>query len=101
MKIRLSELRQIIKEEIDCCINEADIDCDDRQKNKPFRAKSGSKQMAVCAKDGDKERLIRFGDTNSRIGKSNPKRRKSFRARHNCSNADDKLSARHWSCKEW
>ena len=29
---------------------------------------------------------VNFGDPNMRIKKSNPKRRKSFRARHNCDN---------------
>ena len=36
-----------------------------------------------------------------RIRKSNPKARKSFRARHKCSTAKNKLSARYWSCKKW
>ena len=36
-----------------------------------------------------------------RIRKSNPKARKSFRARHNCANPGPKTSARYWSCKAW
>ena len=44
---------------------------------------------------------IRYGDPNMRIKKSNPARRKSFRARHKCSTAKSKLTARYWSCKNW
>lgn len=83
-------------------IVEKKIDCDSRAKNKPFSTPDHpTKQKAVCAKQGDNEKLVRFGDKSSRIKKSNPKKRKSFRARHNCDTADDKLTARYWSCKEW
>ena len=44
---------------------------------------------------------VNFGDPNMRIKKSNPKRRKSFRARHKCSTAKDRTSARYWSCRAW
>ena len=42
-----------------------------------------------------------FGDPNMSIKKSSPARRKSFRARHRCSTATDKTTARYWSCKKW
>ena len=35
-----------------------------------------------------------------RIRKSNPKRRKAFRARHRCSTPGPKTMARYWSCKK-
>jgi hypothetical protein len=44
---------------------------------------------------------VNFGDKTMRIKKSNPKRRKSFRARHNCANPGPKTKARYWSCKKW
>jgi hypothetical protein len=44
---------------------------------------------------------VNFGDPNMRIKKSNPKRRKSFRARHNCDNPGPKTKARYWSCRKW
>ena len=69
--------------------------------NKPKREKKGGKKSVVLAKKGDKTKLIRFGDANMTIKKDNPKRRKSFRARHKCSTAKDKFSARYWSCKAW
>ena len=44
---------------------------------------------------------VNFGDPNMRIKKSNPARRKSFRARHNCDNPGPKWKARYWSCRAW
>ncbi|MEK9767554.1 MAG: hypothetical protein VW683_01425 [Betaproteobacteria bacterium] len=44
---------------------------------------------------------VNFGDKNMRIKKSNPARRKSFRARHNCSNPGPRTKARYWSCRKW
>jgi len=69
--------------------------------NKPKRTSGGSKKFAVLAKKGDEVKLVRFGDPNMRIKKSNPERRANFRARHNCDTAKDKFSARYWSCKKW
>jgi hypothetical protein len=42
-----------------------------------------------------------FGDPNMAIRKNNPGARASFRARHKCSTAKDKTTARYWSCKAW
>jgi hypothetical protein len=44
---------------------------------------------------------VNFGDPNMRIKKSNPKRRKSFRARHHCENPGPRTKARYWSCRAW
>ena len=44
---------------------------------------------------------VNFGDPNMRIRKSNPARRKSFRARHNCANPGPRTKARYWSCRKW
>ena len=41
------------------------------------------------------------GEKTMKIRKSNPKARKSFRARHNCDNPGPKTIARYWSCKKW
>jgi len=41
------------------------------------------------------------GEKTMKIKKSNPKRRKSFRARHNCDNPGPKTKARYWSCRMW
>jgi len=44
---------------------------------------------------------VNFGDKTMRIKKSNPKRRKSFRARHHCENPGPRWKARYWSCRSW
>lgn len=45
---------------------------------------------------------VNFGDPNMKIKKSNPARRKSFRARHHCdTNPGPRWKARYWSCKKW
>ena len=44
---------------------------------------------------------VNFGDKNSKIKKSNPARRRSFRARHNCDNPGPRHKARYWSCRKW
>jgi hypothetical protein len=44
---------------------------------------------------------VNFGDKNMRIKKSNPARRRSFRARHNCANPGPRWKARYWSCRSW
>ncbi len=70
--------------------------------NKPKRTPGKNKKFAVLAKQGNQVRLIRYGDPNMSIKKDQPKRRKSFRARHRCdSSPPSKLTARYWSCKKW
>jgi hypothetical protein len=44
---------------------------------------------------------VNFGDKTMRIKKSNPARRKSFRARHRCANPGPRTKARYWSCRKW
>jgi hypothetical protein len=69
--------------------------------NKPTRG--DVKKFKVYVKDPKTGNVkkVNFGDKNMRIKKSNPKRRKSFRARHNCKNPGPKTKARYWSCKKW
>ena len=56
------------------------------------------KKFMVKACSGGKEKLIHFGATG--YGHNYSKgARKSFRARHKCSTAKNKLTARYWSCK--
>ena len=43
----------------------------------------------------------KLGQKTMRIRKSDPARRRSFRARHNCANPGPKTKARYWSCKKW
>lgn len=71
--------------------------------NKPFLTPDGPKKRAVYVKNPKTGNVkkVNFGDPNMRIKKSNPKRRKSFRARHKCSQKKDRTTAGFWSCKFW
>jgi hypothetical protein len=44
---------------------------------------------------------VNFGDPNMEIKRDDPKRRKSFRARHKCADAKDRTTPKYWSCKMW
>lgn len=59
------------------------------------------KKYMRCVKTDSGYKRVHYGDPKRRIKKSNPKRRKSFRARHKCSQKKDKTSAGYWSCKNW
>jgi len=69
--------------------------------NKPTRG--DVKKFKVYVKDPKTGNVkkVNFGDPNMRIRKSNPKARKSFRARHKCKTPGPKTKARYWSCKKW
>ena len=69
--------------------------------NKVMRTPGERKKFKVYVKDGDKVKIVRFGDPNMKIKKNIPGRRKNFRARHNCDNPGPKTKARYWSCKNW
>jgi hypothetical protein len=59
------------------------------------------KSKVYVKKPNGKIVKVNFGDKKMRIKKSNPKRRKSFRARHNCANPGPRWKARYWSCRAW
>ena len=61
----------------------------------------GRKSKKVFVMDNGKVIKVMFGDPNMPIRKKNPKAKASLRARHNCSTAKDKTTARYWSCREW
>jgi len=74
--------------------------------NKPKRTpKHKTKSHAVVAKDGDKIKLIRFGQQGVSGAGSSPKttkdknRRSSFKARHAQNISKGKMSAAYWSNK--
>ena len=74
--------------------------------NSPQRIKKGEpaygvKKFVVLAQEGGVKKTLRYGDANMTIKKSNPDRRKSFRARHKCDSKPSKLTSRYWSCKNW
>ena len=66
--------------------------------NRPQKSWKPSKKRVVKACSGGKEKIIHFGASGYGHNYSD-KARKSFRARHNCASAKDKLTARYWACK--
>lgn len=125
MKITKSQLKQIIKEELEGMLTELDeeqayydmlaegetleeAEYQGRKVtlNKPM--KGDTKKSKVYVNSGKKNadgtikvKKVEFGDPNMKIRKSNPGARKSFRARHKCKNPGPKTKARYWSCKAW
>ncbi len=69
--------------------------------NKPMKGDVKKSKVYVKDPKTGNVKKVNFGDPNMRIKKSNPARRKSFRARHNCKNPGPKTKARYWSCKAW
>jgi hypothetical protein len=74
---------------------------EDKQLNTP--KKGGSKKYYVYVKDGEKVKKVSFGakdgGSNLAVKIDDPEARKAFASRHNCDTANDKLSARYWSCR--
>ena len=98
-----------VKEEVD--LDEAEYQGRTVKLNKPTRG--DVKKFKVYVKDpktGNVKKVnFGHGGTSAKkagqktmsIKKSNPARRKSFRARHNCDNPGPKTKARYWSCRAW
>ena len=117
MKINKQKLTEIIQEEIESVLNEqeelyyemlaegetleeAEYQGREVTLNKPMKGDVKKSKVYVKNAKGNVVK-VNFGDPNMKIKKSNPKRRKSFRARHNCDNPGPKWKARYWSCKAW
>jgi hypothetical protein len=69
--------------------------------NKPKRTPGEKKAYAVLARQGNQVKKVTYGDPNMRVRTNNPERNRSFRARHSCNTAKDKLTPRYWSCQNW
>lgn len=66
--------------------------------NKPVKStKAGKKKMVKACANGQ-EKLIHFGASGYGHNYS-AAARKSFRARHGCDQANNKLTAKYWACK--
>ena len=66
--------------------------------NSPVPSDRAGKKKMVRACQGGKDKLIHFGAEGYGHNYS-AAARKSFRARHGCDTANDKLTARYWACK--
>lgn len=71
--------------------------------NDPIRtSENPNKKFKVYVKnDQGNVVVVRFGDPKMSIKRDDPKRRASFRARHDCANPGPKWKARYWSCYQW
>lgn len=70
--------------------------------NKPKRTPNAKKKFVVVAKQGDKTKIVRFGDQSMSIKKDQPNRKKSYCARSGgIKGTDNKLSANYWSRRAW
>ena len=106
-------INEVLALEIDENITEAKFKGKTVKLNKPMRG--DSKKFKVYVNSGKKNadgsikvKKVNFGHGGTsakrptmRIRKSNPKRRKAFRARHRCDTPGPKTMARYWSCKKW
>ena len=66
--------------------------------NKPVKSDRPEKKKMVLAKEGDKVKLIHFGDSSMGHNYS-PEARSSFKARHGKNIAKGKMSAAYWADK--
>jgi len=81
-------------------MNEAEYKGRKVQLGKPTRGDVKKYKVFVKNAKG-KVVKVNFGDKNMEIKRDNPKRRKSFRARHKCAQAKDRTSPKYWSCRMW
>lgn len=81
-------------------MNEAEYKGKKVQLGKPTRGDVKKYKVFVKNKKG-KVVKVNFGDKKMEIKRDNPKRRKSFRARHKCSQAKDRTTPKYWSCRMW
>ncbi len=73
---------------------------DDKPLGKPMDGDTKKFKVYVKNKKGNVVK-VNFGDPNMEIKRDNPKNKKSFRARHKCSQAKDRTTPKYWSCKMW
>ena len=99
----LQQLLQRVKDDFGTnseTIQEAEYQGRKVQLGKPMAGDVKKSKVYVKGPKGNVVK-VNFGDKKMKIKKSNPKRRKSFRARHNCDNPGPRWKARYWSCRAW
>jgi hypothetical protein len=75
-------------------VNKASMPC-----NKPRKSPNPAKKRVVKACANGQEKIIHYGATGYGHNYS-AAARKSFRARHKCGSAKNKLTAQYWACKD-
>ena len=83
-------------------MNEAEYHGKEVKLGKPSSGDVKNKKFKVYVKNKKGNVVkVNFGDANMEIKRDNPKNKKSFRARHKCSQAKDRTTPKYWSCKMW
>jgi hypothetical protein len=85
---------------LDFPLQEAEYNGNEVELGKPKRG--GSKKFFVYVKDPDTGNIkkVEWGDTTGlKVKLNDPKARKSFAARHQCSTKKDKTSPGYWACR--
>ena len=87
-------------------VNEAEYQGREVKLGKPTRGDSKKFKAYVKNPKGNVVKVNfghkgKGGEKTMRIKKSDPARRKAFRARHNCDNPGPRHKARYWSCRAW
>ena len=98
--LRAEYLKNFARSNIDKPMSEAEYQGKEVPLGKKLPGDVKKSKVYVRKPDG-KVVKVNFGDKKMRIKKSNPARRKSFRARHNCANPGPRHKARYWSCRSW
>tara|TARA_B100000287_G_scaffold109553_1_gene101863 strand:- start:38 stop:697 length:660 start_codon:yes stop_codon:yes gene_type:complete len=88
----------------DIYLEEAEYKGKEVKLNKPKRNKGSGGKFVVYVKDSKKKgknkiKRVTFGAKGMSVGINDPKRVKSFVARHRCKETNDKTSPRWWSCR--
>ena len=91
---------EVVSEADDEEVNEAEYQGRKVTLNKPMQGDVKKSKVYVKNAKGNVVK-VNFGQKGMNIKKNNPGSRKSFRARHNCSNPGPKWKARYWSCRAW
>jgi len=81
-------------------LTEGDYKGKDVELGKPMAGDVKKFKVYVKNKKGNVIK-VNFGDPNMEIKRDDPERKKSFRARHKCSDAKDRTTPKYWSCKMW
>lgn len=100
------ELYFSVMEKLDTTLTEAEYRGRKVSLGKPFRTPQGPKKFSVYVRKPNGNVVkVNFGHKGTdgqktmKIKKSNPERRRSFRARHKCDTPGPRFKARYWSCR--
>jgi len=103
---KITELHFSLQENKPNMMNETEYRGRKVSLGKPFRTPGGPKKFSVYVKKPNGNIVkVNFGHKGEggkktmKIKKSDPQRRKSFRARHRCDTPGPRHKARYWSCR--